>query len=91
MSKKYHRDRVLNPIRRRIFRSRITRTENVVAAALVLAIVLAGAWVLAQHDNFDPADRSATIRKDRDGNYQVLRQDKGWPMRCWCSRGRWTC
>jgi hypothetical protein len=85
VSKKYHRDRVLNPIRRRIFRSRITRTENVVAAALVVVIVLAGAWVLAQHDNFDPADRDISIEALRQGSIAQLPYEA--PFKSWREPG----
>ncbi len=51
-------DRVLNPLReRRIYRKRISVRENVVSGALVLVLLGAGAWVLAQKRNFDPAER----------------------------------
>ncbi|UCF69036.1 MAG: hypothetical protein JSV80_07070 [Acidobacteriota bacterium] len=72
MSRKYHPDRVLNPIRRRIFRTHITRTENFVAAGLVLVIVLAGAWVLAQRDNYDPGERDISIEALREGSIAQL-------------------
>ncbi len=51
-------DRVLNPLReRRIYRKRIPVRENAVSALIALVLLGAGAWVLAQKRNFDPAER----------------------------------
>ncbi len=54
---RYDRNRVLNPVPRRIFRRHVSRAENLVAGGLLVALLLAGAWVAAQRDAFDPAER----------------------------------
>lgn len=61
MSRKHHPDRVFNPIRRRIFRTRITRAEHLASAALIVAVALAAGWALAQRDNFDPSERDVSL------------------------------
>ena len=61
MSRKYHPDRVFNPIRRRIFRTRITRAEHLASAALIVVVALAAGWALAQRDNFDPSERDVSL------------------------------
>lgn len=72
MSGKYDPNRVTNPIRRRIFRTRITRTENLVSAVLILAVIGAAAWVFAQRDRYDPGERDITIDALRAGSIKEV-------------------
>lgn len=72
MSGKYDPNRVTNPIRRRIFRTRITRAENLVSAALILAVIGAAAWVFGQRDRYDPGERDITIDALRAGSIKEV-------------------
>lgn len=72
MSRKHHPGRVLNPIRRRIFRTRITRGEHVVSAALIVVVILAAGWVLAQRDRFDPSERDISLEALEAGSIAEL-------------------
>lgn len=72
MSSKYGPDRVLNPIRRRIFRTRITPAENAVSAALLACLAIAGLWILLQRDRYDPAERDITIEALGEGRIREV-------------------
>ncbi len=62
MSSRYGPGRVFNPIRRRIFRTRVTRAENLVSAGLLLALVAVAIWVVRQRERYDPAERDVTLQ-----------------------------
>jgi len=81
VARRFSPDRIVNPVRRRIFRTRISPVENVVSALLVLVVLAAGAWVLAQRDNFDPADRDISIEALRAGSIGELPYHA--PVRRW--------
>ncbi len=72
MSGKYDPNRVVNPIRRRIFRTRISRAENVASAALVLLVIGAAAWVVAQRDRYDPAERDVSLEALQAGSIKEV-------------------
>jgi hypothetical protein len=48
---------LFNPLKRKLLRKGIPRSESVVGAALILLLALVAVLVLAQRDNFDPAER----------------------------------
>lgn len=60
-------ERLFNPLKRKLLRKRIPRSENVCAAAVLVALVLAGLWVAGRKERYDPAERDVSI--------EVLRED----------------
>jgi hypothetical protein len=72
LSRKYSPDRVLNPLPRRIFRTRISGFEIASTAGLVLLLVLAGIWIGAQRDNFDPGERDISLEALTAGSIEEL-------------------
>ena len=78
-------DRVFNRQARKVLRRRIGLTETVFGACFVVVLVLSTLWVLAQKDNFDPADRDVsyeTLEKDSTG--EVLYET---PLKTWVEPG----
>ena len=53
-------DRVFNRQARRVLRKKIGLAETVFGASFIVVLVLSTWWVLAQKDNFDPADRDVS-------------------------------
>jgi len=60
-------NRILTPHKRKVLRKRFTRAETLFGAVFLLAVAAATGWILAQRDNFDPADR--------DISFETLRED----------------
>jgi len=53
--------RIFNPLKRKVLRKNISRTEARIGASVVVVLILAGLWILTQRDNFDPGDRDISI------------------------------
>jgi len=51
------RERVLNPLERKVMRKRFPAIETRFGITYILLLLLAGIWILAQKNNYDPADR----------------------------------
>ncbi len=54
-------ERLFTNMRRRVLRRRVPRAELVFGAGFLVFLVLAGFWILAQSDNFDPGERDIDI------------------------------
>jgi len=79
-------DRLFNRQARKVLRRKIGLAETVFGASFLIVIVLSTWWVLAQKDNFDPADRDIsyeTLEKDSTG--EVLYEA---PLKLWVEPGR---
>jgi len=79
-------DRVFNRQPRKVLRRKIGLAETVFGACFVLVLALSTYWVLAQKDNFDPADRDIsyeTLEKDSTG--EVLYET---PLKLWVEPGQ---
>ena len=79
-------DRVFNRQARRVLRKKISLAETVFGASFLVVLVLSTWWVLAQKDNFDPADRDVsyeTLEKESTG--EVLYET---PLKLWVEPGR---
>lgn len=72
LAAKYGPHRVLNPLPRRIFRTRIRPAEHAASVAILVLLVLAGAWVLAQRDAYDPSERDISVEALRAGSVKQL-------------------
>lgn len=62
VAKKGKGERVFKTLKPKLMRKKISAGEIGFGAAFLLVLVLAGAWVLAQRDNFDPADRDISFK-----------------------------
>lgn len=82
---RYDRNRVLNPVPRRIFRRHISRAENLAAGGLLLVLVAAGAWVHAQRDHFDPSERDISAEALRSAAVQDTLYQA--PLKPWTEPG----
>ena len=61
---------IFNTRKRRVFRSIIPRGEAIFGGAFLLFVVLMGAWVAVQRDNFDPTERDITMELMEEGSVQ---------------------
>jgi hypothetical protein len=55
-------ERVFNPRKRRVFRSRIPDSEIVFGAVFVAVVVGMAGWVYAQRDRYDPSERDISMQ-----------------------------
>lgn len=79
-------DRLFNRQARKVLRKKIGLAETVFGASFAIVIALSTWWVLAQKDNFDPADRDIsyeTLEKDSTG--EVLYEA---PLKLWVEPGK---
>jgi hypothetical protein len=79
-------DRVFNRQARKVLRRKIGLAETVFGACFIVVLALSTFWVLAQKDNFDPADRDIsyeTLQVDSTG--EVLYET---PLKLWVEPGR---
>ncbi len=79
-------DRVFNRQGRKVLRRKIGLAETLFGASFIVVLALSTFWVLAQKDNFDPADRDVsyeTLEKDSTG--EVLYET---PLKLWVEPGR---
>ncbi|RLE26346.1 MAG: hypothetical protein DRJ65_05695, partial [Acidobacteria bacterium] len=79
------RERVFNPLKRKVLRKRISSTETRFGVAFVVMLVATGIWILAQKDNFDPSDRDISIEVlENDSVEDTLYQR---PLKLWQEPG----
>ena len=82
------RERVLNPLKRKVLRKRISSTETRFGAAFIVLLVATGIWILAQEGNFDPSDRVISIEVlENDSVVDTLYQR---PLTWWIEPGSGT-
>ncbi len=54
-------DRLLNPLRRKILRRRFSTAELVFGPLFLVLLVLVGAWIVLQKNNYDPGERDVAF------------------------------
>lgn len=55
------RERVLNPLKRKVLRQRISSAETWFGVGFIVLLATTAIWIVAQKDNFDPSDRDISI------------------------------
>jgi hypothetical protein len=55
------REKLLTHHKRKVLRKRITLAETLFGAGFIVFLALATAWIAAQGDNYDPADRDISF------------------------------
>lgn len=60
------REKLFNPLRRKLLRKRIPLIESVAAAAVILVLAVVAIAVLAQRERYDPAERDFTASEPTD-------------------------
>lgn len=79
------RERVFNPLKRKVLRKRILPSETRFSIAFIIFLVASGVWILAQRGNFDPADRDISIEVlENDSVVDTLYQR---PLKLWQEPG----
>lgn len=83
---RYDRNRVLNPLSRRIYRKRIPRAETVAGAAILVLLAGTGLWVYTTADAFDPAERDLST----EALQAAIVEDNLYraPLKIWTEPGR---
>lgn len=78
-------ERVLNPLKRKVLRTRISLAETRFGVAFIILLILSAIWILAQRDNFDPADRDISMSVlENDSVEDTLYQP---PLKLWREPG----
>ena len=77
--------RIFTPHKRRLLRRRFTLAETLFGAGFLLAVAGATAWIAAQADHFDPADRdiSFEVLKEQSVDQELFTP----PLRRWVEPG----
>ncbi len=79
------RERVLNPLKRKVLRKRISPAETRFSLTFIILLVATGIWILAQKGNFDPSDRDISIKiLENDSVVDTLYQR---PLQLWQEPG----
>ncbi len=79
------RERVLNPLKRKVLRKRISSSETRFGVAFIVLMIATGVWILAQRSNFDPSDRDISIEVlENDSVEDTLYQR---PLKLWQEPG----
>lgn len=82
------RERVFNPLKRKVLRTRITSAESRFGVAFIVLLAAAGLWIFAQKSNFNPADRDISIEVlETDSVEDTLYQK---PLKLWQEPGTAT-
>ncbi len=79
------RERVLNPLKRKILRTRISTWEIRFGAIFVVLLTLTGVWILAQRNNFDPSDRDISAEILQQGSVEDTLYRR--PLQMWLEPG----
>lgn len=82
------RERVFNPLKRKVLRKRISSAETRFGVAFIVLLAATGVWIFAQKSNFNPADRDISIEVlETDSVEDTLYQK---PLKLWQEPGTAT-
>ncbi len=81
-----HRDRVFNIHKSRLMRPRVSGSENLSVALILLALVALGAWVTTTQDDFEPTERDLPIELLGDNSRQIEIYNR--PLKPWVEPGQ---
>lgn len=79
------REKLFNPLKRKLLRKRISTVETIFGAAFIFVLLLVAALVLAQSDDYDPADRDISPEQLQDGRAAGPLYKS--PMKLWSESG----
>jgi hypothetical protein len=79
------REKLFNPLKRKLLRQRISTVETIFGAAFIFVLLLVAALVLAQSDDYDPADRDISPEQLQGGRATGPLYKS--PMKLWSESG----
>jgi len=78
-------ERLFNPLKRKLLRKRIPLAESLTGAAVLVVLGLAGLWIGAQRDHYDPAERDVSMEVLRESSVEDTLYRR--PLKPWTEPG----